>query len=77
MRAIGSSLPPGQVANPLADPTLELFNADGVSISFNNNWKDTNETAIEATGLAPTKGKESAILANLLSGNYTAIVRGL
>ena len=76
IRAIGPSLPLGEVAHALADPTLELHNADGATVSFNNDWKDSNESAIAATGLAPKKGKESAILANLLTGTYTAIVRG-
>jgi hypothetical protein len=29
------------------------------------------------SGHAPTDGRESAIIANLLPGNYTAIVRGV
>ena len=77
LRAIGPSLPAGDVADPLADPTIELHNADGQIVSFNDNWKDTDEEAIADTGLAPTKGKESAILANLIAGAYTAIVRGV
>ncbi len=76
IRALGPSLPAGNVADPLADPNLELFNADGDELGFNDNWKDTNESKIADTGLAPTNDKESAILAPLFAGNYTAIVRG-
>ena len=76
IRALGPSLPAGDVADPLADPNLEVFNADGDELGFNDNWKDTNESKIADTGLAPTNDKESAILANLFAGNYTAIVRG-
>ena len=42
----------------------------------NDNWKDSQEAAIEATGVAPTDDKEAAILATLPPGPYTAIVRG-
>ena len=46
-------------------------------MASNDNWKDTQQSAINATGLAPPNDKESAILSNgLAAGNYTAIVRG-
>ena len=76
IRAIGPSLPAADVADPLGDPTLELHNQDGLTVAFNDNWQDSDKSGINATGLAPAKVKESAILANLISGNYTAIVRG-
>ena len=43
---------------------------------MNDNWKDTQQAEIEATGIAPTDDRESAILQTLAPGNYTAIVRG-
>lgn len=58
------------------DPVLELHDADGDLLASNDNWKDTQETEIEATGLAPTNDAESALLQTLPSGAYTAIVRG-
>jgi hypothetical protein len=74
LRAIGPSLPlPGL----LADPTLELHNGDGDVIFSNDNWRSDQEAGIIATGLQPTKDKESAIVATLASGMYTAIVRGV
>ena len=43
----------------------------------NNNWKNTAQRElIEDTGLPPTNDLESAIVANLNPGQYTAIVRG-
>src|SRR6266852_5551582 len=60
----------------LADPTVELDNANGTLIFFNDNWQDSQKAQIQATGLAPTNPKESAILANLDPGHYVAIVRG-
>jgi hypothetical protein len=73
IRAIGPSLP---LANTLDDPTLELHDSNGAIIASDDNWKDTQETEIEASGLAPTDDFESAIAATLTPGAYTAIVRG-
>jgi autotransporter-associated beta strand protein len=77
VRAIGPSLTQFGIANALADPTLELHNSSGTIIAFNNDWQDTDQVAIAATGIPPAHNKESAILATLAPGNYTAIVRGL
>jgi CSLREA domain-containing protein len=74
VRAIGPSLP---VANALADPTLELHNGNGDVIAFDDNWKDNQQSEIEATTIPPTNDLESAIVATLSPGNYTAIVRGV
>jgi autotransporter-associated beta strand protein len=77
VRALGPSLTPFGIANALADPTLTLHNAQGAVLAFNNDWRDTEQIAIEGTGISPTDPRESAILATLAPGNYTAIVRGL
>ena len=76
LRAIGPSLGAFGIPNPLANPTLELHASDG-SVMSNNNWKDTQQSQIEATGFAPTNDLESVILATLAPGAYTAIVRGV
>jgi len=76
VRAIGPSLAQHGITNPLQDPTLELHNGNGAIIAFNDNWKDTQQAQIQATGLAPTNDNESAIVRMLAPGNYTAIVRG-
>lgn len=74
VRAIGPSLT--SVPDALIDPTLDLFDEQGTLIGQNDDWADTNGAAIEATGLAPTDSHESAILADLAPGAYTAIVQG-
>ncbi|MDQ3413731.1 MAG: right-handed parallel beta-helix repeat-containing protein, partial [Verrucomicrobiota bacterium] len=76
IRAIGPSLGAFGVDDPLLDPVLELRDANGALLTENNNWKDTQEAEITATGLMPTDDAESAILQTLAPGGYTAIVRG-
>jgi hypothetical protein len=86
IRGIGPELTQHGVPNPLADPTLELHNGTGVLIASNDNWQTTiiggiiirNQVqAIMLSGHAPTQPSESAIIADLPPGNYTAIVRGV
>lgn len=73
LRAIGPSLP---VAGSLADPILELYNGDGTLLASNDDWKDTQEAEIIATGVPPTNDAESAMVQTLSPAAYTAIVRG-
>lgn len=75
-RALGPSLSQSNVSNPLQDPTLELHDGNGALIDSNDNWKIPNQAAIQATGLAPSDNRESAILAVVTQGNYTVILRG-
>lgn len=77
VRAIGPSLTDLGVANALQDPVLELHGPNGDTITTNDNWRDTQEAEITATGLKPKKDAESATLQTLAPGNYTAIVRGV
>ena len=78
VRAIGPTLANASipVPNPLQDPVLELHDGQGNVIGSNDDWADTAESEISATGIAPQDPRESAILANLMGGGYTAIVRG-
>jgi len=76
VRATGPSLAQAGITNPLLDPTLELHDGSGTVIAFNDNWKDSQQAEIQATGLAPSNDAESAIVRTLAPGNYTAIVRG-
>jgi hypothetical protein len=86
VRAIGPELTRFGVPNALADPTLDLHNSAGALIASNNNWQTTviggiitsnQVSAIQNSGHAPTQPSESAIIATLQPGNYTAIVRGV
>ncbi len=76
IRGLGPSLTQANVAGALQDPTIELHDGNGAIIASNDNWKDTQQSAIQATGLAPSDDRESAILTILTKGGYTAILRG-
>ncbi len=76
VRAIGPSLTGLGIPNALQNPTLELHDGNGAVIASNNDWRDTQGPAIEATGIAPSDDREAAILWVLSPGLYTAVVRG-
>jgi hypothetical protein len=76
IRGIGPSLTGFGVPNVLADPVLELHGPGAFATITNDNWKQTQETEIQATGIPPTDDLESAIVATLDPGAYTAIMRG-
>jgi len=88
IRAIGPELsaPPFHIPNALANPTLELHDRTGALIASNDNWQRTiiggiitgnQRRDIQNSGYAPSDPRESAIVADLRAGNYTAIVRGV
>ena len=70
--AIGPSLTQFSEANALSDPVLELHDASGATIASNDDWKGSQQTEIEATGIPPTNDKESASLITLVPGNHTS-----
>jgi probable HAF family extracellular repeat protein len=76
VRGIGPSLKNAGITGALLDPTLGLFNGSGTAIATNDDWKTTQKTQIEATTIAPSDDRESAILATLPAGNYTAVLSG-
>jgi plastocyanin len=75
-RGIGPSLAQSGVGNALADPTLQLRDSNGALVRENDNWKDTQATEIQQSGVAPANDLESAIIATLPPGPYTAILAG-
>lgn len=77
VRAIGPSLAAAGLQRTLVDPQLDLFDAQGEMIASNNDWRDTQEADILASGLAPFNDREAAILETLAPGAYTAIVSGV
>jgi hypothetical protein len=94
VRAVGPSLTAYHVPGALQDPMLELHDGTGALIGRNDDWHTTQmgglitgnqSAAIQASGLAPTDHRESAVLVTLaqnngnpnsLTGHYTTIIRG-
>jgi hypothetical protein len=78
VRGIGPSLSSLGVANPLANPTLELRNNNGTLLAANNDWQDDSAQAAELVnaGLAPANNLESGIAATLPPGLYSALLAG-
>ena len=76
VRALGPSLSTLGVDNALADPVVTLYDSNANVIATNDNWKDSQRSAVESTGLQPPNDLDAAILARLSRGNYTAIVTG-
>ena len=78
LRGIGPSLSQFGLNNVLADPTLELHNANGTTLVANDNWTDDPVSAalLTANGLALQNSKESGIFTSLPPGQFTAILAG-
>lgn len=78
VRALGPSLQQFGIADPLPDPRLQLYDANGTLLASNDNWQsDANQAGlITSYGLAPPNTLESAIALSLAPGRYTVIVTG-
>jgi hypothetical protein len=85
IRATGPSLVDLGINNALPNPQLELHDANG-TLAANDNWQTTQiggiitadqSDAIQNSGLAPGDPAESAIIATLAPGGYTAIAQGV
>ena len=78
VRAIGPSLTQFGINNALSNPTLELFDNNGQRVALNDNWADDPNQAseLQALNIAPSNAAESAVVATLPPGLYTAVVAG-
>jgi uncharacterized repeat protein (TIGR01451 family) len=76
LRGLGPSLSRFGITDLLLDPVIELRGASGNLIFRNDNWKDTQQAPITATGLQPTDDRESAIVTTLPPAAYTVILSG-
>jgi hypothetical protein len=80
LRAIGPSLSNFGVMDALSDPTLELHNSSGAIVATNDNWMDNStedQTILTDRILVPGDPAESALVAKLAPGSYTATVGGV
>lgn len=78
VRGLGPSLRDEGVTDALADPTIDLRDANGERMIFNDNWQDDADSAAQLTakGIAPKRPEEAAVFTILPPGNYTAILAG-
>jgi hypothetical protein len=76
VRGLGPTLTQFGVAGALADPALTLVDGNGNIVRSNNNWKETQQAEIQASGKAPPNDLEAAILTTVPAGNYTVILSG-
>ena len=78
LRALGPSLAARGVNQYLANPQVALYDGAGGEMSVNAGWRTSDQAAaISASQRQPTDDRESAIIATLAPGAYTAIVRGV
>ena len=81
IRAVGARLAqaPFNLSGVLANPQLQLFNANGTLVLANDNWSTEDRTTMDFVGafaLATGSG-DSALVATLSPGVYTAQVSGV
>ena len=76
VRALGPSLG-SNVSGVLDDPSLSIYDSNGVVLAADNNWQDDpNMSAINQNGLAPTDPSEAATLLHAPPGAYSVVVTG-
>jgi hypothetical protein len=75
---IGPSLSLFGLSNVLADPTLEMHNANGSIMISNDDWQSDPVAAglLTANGLAPTNSHESGLFVSLPVGPFTVVLSG-
>lgn len=81
VRGIGPSLSVGKVpiSGRLLDPTLQMVDANGETVSQNDDWQSNAAAAatrIRNAKLAPTNAKEAALSVTLPKGPVTILLRG-
>src|SRR5207302_9954389 len=77
VRALGPTLARFGLSGVLQDPVLDLYDSSNNLIGYNDNWKSSQQTEIQASGYAPGDNREAAIIQTLTPGNYTAVVHGV
>jgi hypothetical protein len=78
IRAVGPGLAGFGVTGLLADPRLELYNAERVRVDENDNWHDALAATFASAGAfaLPVGSRDAALVVNLQPGGYTVQVSG-
>jgi hypothetical protein len=74
LRGIGPSLVNSGISGALIDPVLSLYTGNGSLFWFDDNWRDSQQNQIQATGLQPSDDREAAMIHTLQAGPYTAVL---
>lgn len=78
LRALGPSLATIGISGAMQNPYLELHHSSGATMASNDDWETGGQREqIVATGIPPQNDRESAIIATIAPGNYTALLRGM
>jgi hypothetical protein len=84
VRAVGPALGDFGVTGALADPSLVIVNGSGQTVAQNDNWETgTDRAAIVASSTRlgafqfKAGSRDSAVLATLPPGSYSAVVSGV
>lgn len=83
VRAIGPGLVAFGRPNALADPKLEVFNTDQMSIAANDDWGNADVTQLKAAfraagafDLSDTTSKDAALILTVTPASYSAVISG-
>ena len=78
VRAVGPTLAAFGVGGTLADPKLEIYNAQGVKVTENDTWTAGLATTFASVAAFPLSAgsRDAALLTSLPPGSYTAQIRG-
>jgi uncharacterized repeat protein (TIGR01451 family) len=78
IRARGPSLSDAGLSNLLADPMLEMRDANGTQLAANDDWQSDPAMAqqLSNNGLGLSDPKESGLFLSLPAGQFTAILSG-
>jgi hypothetical protein len=84
LRAVGPTLAQFGVSGVLSQPVLTLFDSTGTLMATNTGWSAnpwayqiSNAATLAGAFALPQRSSDSAILATLSPGSYTAVVSGL
>ncbi len=77
LRGIGPSLINSGINDALVDPVLSLYTGNGSLFWVNDDWRDSQQNQIQASGLQPSDDLESAMIHTLQAGPYTAVLAEL
>jgi len=78
VRAVGPTLGTFGVANALADPRVEVYDASAAKLAENDSWDSSLATTFASLGAfaLPAGSKDAALTVTLPAGAGTAVVRG-